>query len=181
MPSDKVTLHILKDDNAKQVVIAWWKSLRKDPQKGAQLSALCRCTTIGEALFTQAFHELWGELRLTSQATPSEMRAWAAAAMCIAQMKEHTEAPVSRRFGLKSNRNHYELVSPIRFNQLVQSPTLDTLVFRMRRALKLIDQKGSVLSVADHILHWNKENQGVVNINPLHRFATSMALNYQDA
>lgn len=181
MPSDKATLHVLSDENAKQVVIAWWKSLRKDPQKESQRSALRRSSSVSEALFTQAFHELWADLRLSSHVSPGEMRAWAAAAMCIVVMKEHTEVPVSRRFGLRANRNHSELISPMRFNQLVSSPTLDTLVLRMRSALLRIGQKGSVLSVADHILHWNQEQQGVVNINPLHRFATSMALNYQNA
>ena len=69
-------------------------------------------------------------------------------------------------------------MSELRFQQLQKSRDADEFFIRMTRALAMLDGHVNLLSLADGILHWLKEQRQSVDKNPHKRLAVRWASDY---
>ena len=69
-------------------------------------------------------------------------------------------------------------MSELRFQQLQKSPTTDDFYRRILRAIRLLDGKVNISSLANDIIHWHREFDNQVDRKPTNRLAVRWATDY---
>lgn len=190
--SDFPNYRIIRDDRVQRVVLRWWGQLQgiSDPtdksshanvNQRAARAELRRCRTVDSVLLSEAFRNLWQALESTGQRRQGDILAWACVAAALAEVREQPDDK-KRTFaaclGSQKEATGKPYVSELRFAQLQKSRDQDSFLRRLRRALALINKKAPVLSLADSILLWYREQAGAIEKHPMHRLAVRWATDY---
>ncbi len=69
-------------------------------------------------------------------------------------------------------------MSELRFQQLQKSLTTDDFYRRILRAIRLLDGKVNISSLANDIIHWNQEFDNQIDREPAKRLAVRWATDY---
>ncbi len=69
-------------------------------------------------------------------------------------------------------------MSELRFQQLQKSPTTDDFYRRVLRAIRLLDGKVNIPSLANDIIHWHQEFDHQIDRKPSNRLAVRWATDY---
>ena len=72
-------------------------------------------------------------------------------------------------------------MSELRFQQLQKSRTTDDFYRRVMRAIRLLDGKVNVPSLANDIIHWHREFENQIDRKPSKRLAVRWATDYYTA
>ena len=69
-------------------------------------------------------------------------------------------------------------MSELRFQQLQKSRTTDEFYRRVIRAIRLLDGKVNIPSLANDIIHWHQEFDNQIDRKPSNRLAVCWATDY---
>lgn len=69
-------------------------------------------------------------------------------------------------------------VSEFRFQQLQKSRSTDDFYRRIIRAIRLLNGRVNILSLANDVIHWHREFENQVDRNPANRLAVRWATDY---
>lgn len=75
-------------------------------------------------------------------------------------------------------KNKKPPMSELRFQQLQKSRTTDDFYRRILRAIRLLDGKVNISSLANDIIHWNREFDNQIEHKPTNRLAVRWATDY---
>jgi len=134
--------------------------------------------------FLQKMPESWREKMLTS----------AAVAGLLSHVKKDRQA-LSRGYQPKDKKKPRNIasfaeqlatpakskkpsMSELRFQQLQKSPTTGDFYRRVLRAIRLLDGKVNILSLANDIIHWHQELDNQIDRKPTNRLAVRWATDY---
>lgn len=157
------------DDQKK--LTQWWESLE---DKRGERATLRRCETPSDVLVQDAFHELCGLLPAIAK---DDLLGLAAVAGLLAHVKENVESEFPRLLG-RDQGGGRPVISKLRFQQILASEDIDELFSRLRRALQVVDKKANIVSLADGVLHWSREQMSIYDPIPSHRFKFVWSKNY---
>jgi len=154
-----------------QVLSEWWQSL--DDNRGER-AKLRRCGQPEEVLLQPAFHSLYQRL------PKSNALALAAVAGLVAQVKSPNTLAFPAQLGKSKEGSDKPVLSELRFQQLLASRDLDEFYESLRRAILLLGREANILSIADGVLHWTKEqhDKNQYTERPDQRFQFSWAKAY---
>lgn len=165
------------EEGVADTVLQWWQ---RQAEKGRAARAELRHATGPEdALLTEGFRNLWFALP-PSRRVARDMRAWGCVAVALAEVNSHDpKRSVASKMGSESEPGSGKpRVSELRFQQLLRSADLDDFLRRIRRAIRLLKRDVNVVSLADDILHWNREKGGDLSPRPDRRLAVRWANDY---
>ena len=167
---------VLSDHEAR-VVRNWWQRLTLSPEMLKKLGSrpgwskgvraeLRRCDRPEAALLTEGFRHLWDGLG-RDEIAKDALYVWAGVAMVLSELKDEqagvslaAEAGKAKGDPKKQGESKKPPMSELRFQQLLECHSFEELLMRLRRALALVNKEGvSVVSLADDILQWWKENE----------------------
>lgn len=131
-----------------ELLLRWWRELAEDTGGRA---ALRRAPDITAVVMLPAFQRL--HRRLLAAGWPAQT--WsddrlAAAAGLLAHVREHT----SRSLPQAMSDGDKPVVSPLRFQRLLEAPDADALFTGLRRTLPLIQHRTDVLALATDVVNW---------------------------
>lgn len=192
MSNNKVYYQVLRSDYLRNHLLVWWARLQGNKELLNKLewsgnktvlprgvrSELRRCHSVDDVLLTEGFRLLWLPLSSYEEGFPGNMVAWATVAAVLADIRTDSEIPFATALGSQKEQTGKPYVSELRFAQLQKSADADSFLRRARRAVALLGHTVSVLSLADNILHWHREAQGVYATKPTHRLAVRWATDY---
>jgi len=195
MREDTIQYRILRDDERRAAVFDWWARLAghardyagnkgKEVPAAAERAVLRRARSPDDALLTEGFRGLWfglpGGLRRNS-----DMAAWGSVAALLAEVREHQPglelaAAMAREARPGDGKPR---VSELRFHQLQHCEDLYELHRRLRRLLGLLRNdrghiQANVLSLADNVLHWHREQRWGPDLVPDRRLPVCWATAY---
>jgi len=186
--------YVLRDregeNGVADAVKRWWAALLGDEEHAeaptskkwnpsGKRALLRRCVTPDDALLTEGFRDLWFHLPETRRRR-QDMQAWGMVATVLADVRHH-EPDRTFAYAMASEPtpdSSTPRVSELRFQQLLWSRTLEDFTRRARRMVHLIDQRVDVRSLADDLLHWNREKFGFSSHRPDDRLAVRWANDY---
>jgi len=146
---------IFWNDNDRKKIKGWWELLQENSGWRAELR---RAEKPEDVLLTKGFRALYFELLGTKWIKEDYLLGLAATAGIMAHIKNDDTAFSFAGSCARDIENRKKpQVSELRFSQLHKSRTLDELYTRMRRTIKLLDGRASVVAVADCIMHWYME------------------------
>ncbi|HKK05949.1 MAG TPA: type I-E CRISPR-associated protein Cse2/CasB [Gammaproteobacteria bacterium] len=190
MTDDSIRLRVLRGDEEQAAVFDWWAKLsgHGTAWDGQSLdtgwpagvrAVLRRARAPDDALLSEGFRHLWFALP-ESRRKPWEMTAWGCIAAVLAEVRTHQPGiEFAAAMGGEVEKGAGKpRVSELRFSQLQHSNDLNELQRRMRRMVHLLDEKVNVLSLADGILHWQREHAGYVDVAPDRRLPVRWATAY---
>jgi CRISPR system Cascade subunit CasB len=161
------------DDHTK--LQSWWKSLQENRGWRAEMR---RAKTPADILLCQGFKYLYYKLA-GYWTVDKNLLGLAAAAGVIAHIEGDDGRSFAHACATPAEGSEKAALSELRFSQLQKSRSLDELFVRMIRAVHLLHNKASVVSVADTILHWAKEMvDGDVDEDPRNRILVRWGLDY---
>jgi CRISPR system Cascade subunit CasB len=195
MSEDLISYRVLRDEEARAAVFDWWARLtghstdyagnqhKRSPATGER-AVLRRARSPDDALLTEGFRWLWFGLP-SGLRRNSDMAAWASVAVLLAQVRENQPgvelaAAMAREARPGEGKPR---VSELRFHQLQHSEDLYELHRRLRRLLGLLRNdrgniQANVLSLADNILHWHREQRWGPDLIPDRRLPVRWATAY---
>ncbi len=168
---------ILKFGEDDKRLIAWWYWL--DENRGER-AVLRRAKTAEDVLLTSAFASFllfmpdsWGEgFRLFDSAMVAGLLARVKKPEDDPKLSFATALAKPRKGGSKA------AMSELRFQQLQQSRDPDEFFRRVTRAIALLGGSVNLTSLADDILHWQREHRQIVEREPAKRLAVRWATDY---
>jgi len=166
--------------SAESSALQYWHGWLNDNR--GDCARLRRAERPEDVLLTEAFfHFLQRMPDSFGGKIPEDQRLFICAAVAglVSHIKEN----------LKSNRFAEQLATPagkgkkapmseLRFQQLQKSRTTDEFYLRVIRAIRLLDGKVNVSSLANDIIHWHKEFNNQLNREPPKRLAVRWATDY---
>ncbi|MBA4720468.1 MAG: type I-E CRISPR-associated protein Cse2/CasB [Alcanivorax sp.] len=168
----------LRDKAAREGVLRWWSNL--EHQRGAR-AELRRCHTVDAVLLTEGFRNLWQALEHSEGRRDTDMLAWACVAAALAAVRQEPadkNRTLAECLGAQKEKTGKPCVSELRFAQLQKSRDQDAFLRRLRRALALIGKTAPVLSLAESVLLWFREQKGDRAWKPQDRLAVRWATDY---
>lgn len=169
----------MKEKGCRDAILKWKEDL--DENRGAR-ARLRRCREPMQVLLHASFYQLKESL----PDWPSRHSlALAAIAGLIANTdkKDATIPSMSfpQQLGSSKTEGGQPLMSETRFRQLIKSRDWAEFYRRMRRAVKMTKSNINILSVADFVLQFGIEQQGVIPHEPSHGFQFRFAEDYFEA
>ncbi len=155
----------------------WWESLEENRGERARLR---RCEAPLQVILQNGFHRLLNELGWHHQ---KRVHGLAMVAGILSRVKENSYSK-GVRFGhqLSQSKEGSEKprVSELRFNQLMKVRTQPPEEFyrHLMRVVDLLDKKVNVLSLAEFILEWDRENRKNIQKEPDKRLQFLLAQDY---
>jgi len=109
-----------------------------------------------------------------------KMFAGSAVAGLLSHVKEHKPSgSFAKQLGTPAvGRTDTPPMSELRFQQLLKSRNTDDFYLRIVRAIRLLDGKVNIISLANDILHWHLEFNNQPDRNPANRLAVRWATDY---
>ena len=192
MSDNKVYYQVLRSDYLRNHLLIWWARLQgnkellnkldwsgnKSPLPRGVRAELRRCHTVDDVLLTEGFRLLWMPLSAHEESFPGDMVAWATVVAVLADVRTDSNVPFAAALGSQKEQTGKPYVSELRFSQLQKSADADSFLRRARRSVALLGRTAAVVSLADNILHWHREKQGLYAAKPTHRLAVRWATDY---
>jgi len=171
----KPTYYFLNDSATGNQLLEWWNWL--DDNRGDR-ARLRRIESSDDILLTGAFSrflskmpECWSE--------PYHLPSSALVAAIVAHVKDHKAGlSFAAQLATPKEGSDKPRMSELRFQQLQKSHDPAEFFRRLLRALRMLDGKVNVLSLANDVLHWMYEYQKGVDRNPQKRLAFCWANDY---
>jgi CRISPR system Cascade subunit CasA len=162
--TEKVRYNVLWREQEQRALLSWWQN-RKQANED-DWARLRRCEKPADVLLEPAFYELQ---QLFPKIPPLTL---AAIAGLLASIKTLSQVNFPRQLGQQKERSGKAIFSEPRFQQLLDSRTLDELYENLRHAVMHLNHTANILSLADGILHWAQEqhDKSQVNESPERRF-----------
>lgn len=163
----------------KPILKKWWDELEEDRGGRAKLR---RCQFPLDVMLVPVFHKLLNDLKKTEKWHNLKIPAFLAIAGLVSHVK--TDVPtkgekyISFARQLGSSQDDKPALSETRFYQLIKSRSLDDLYHHTRQSIKMLDCNVNMLSLADCVLEWDKENRGDFERELRNRFQFKMAHDY---
>lgn len=187
-------------------VLRWWQSLMLSQSEITTLNEslkdqgerpisvaptiykaqLKRCNSIDDAMMTEGFRALWLGLsasRLDESNPAPALERFAAIALILAHVKENSPHSLAKAAGTIGDHDK-PIVSEIRFAQLQQAKTPDEFITRLRRIVKQLKGKVSVVSdeqtrgISEDIFRWFNEHYAFIPRQADKRIALQWAMDY---
>lgn len=152
-----------KEDDHKALT-EWWHWL--DGNRGER-AHLRRCETPGRILPQSAFHRLCWKLPWWEK---QDLMGLAVVGGLLSHVTEHAAPSFPVQMGQCKEGGDKPKLSELRFQQLLSSENHDELFERTRRAIHLLGRSANILSLADGIFHWSKEQRDRYSEQPSKRF-----------
>ena len=176
---------VLWNEEDQKRILSWWNALQsREPGSGVSRSGwraeLRRAEKPTDALLSQGFRSLYLDLAGTVWIEEENLLGLAAVAGVIAHIDVNDEShSFAEMCAFPREGNGGPPVSEMRFSQLQKSRTFDELFTRMRRTVQLLRKRTNVISTADSILHWYRENElGDLYAKPRDRVLVRWGLDY---
>lgn len=172
---------MLFKETDRDAIRGWWRSLEEARKDRARLR---RCDSPMQVMILSGFHRLLNSMDAWPQ---YQVPALAAVAGLLSHVQEDvthskdTPLPFGRQLGLPKDEEGNPSVSELRFYQIQKSRDLDELYRRLRRAVWLLGRRANILSLADCVLQWDRENRGVYDKQPSRRVQFRLAQDYFSA
>jgi CRISPR system Cascade subunit CasB len=169
----------INDKGCRDAIIKWKEELDED--RGAR-ARLRRCREPMQVLLYSSFYQLKESL---PDWPLKQSLALAAIAGLIANT-EKKDAHISsmsfpQQLGSSKSEGGPALMSETRFRRLIKSRDWPEFYRRMRRAIKMAKSNVNILSVADFVLQFGREQQGFIPHEPSHGFQFRFAQDYFEA
>lgn len=129
----------------------WWQRMQPEGRlpDAAGLAQLRRATTPAEALVVPATHRLVQRLEMTER----DWEALGALAATLAHVRTDEEGvPMATLLG--QSRGDAPLLSPLRFQRLMQATSWEERMTALRRAIAVANKRGNVGDLAASLLNW---------------------------
>lgn len=174
-------------------LMRWWQSIHLSEQELKELehpikpaptkyrAELKRCSTAEQVMLTEGFRTLWLVLINKVDSKELNIEAWATVVGVLAEVRYQTEQNFAHELGVINPDTDKPMVSELRFQQLQSSKTSEELLQRFRRLVKQLSNKANPISVADDILCWHQEQQGIFAKETEHKLAIRWARGYYEA
>lgn len=157
---------VLKDEKQRAYLMQWYRNLhgldennqpseQKPPQRGTRAS-LKRCSNLNEAMMQRGFLNLSNGLRSLDQ---YHLEGLAVVAVILAIASNPNQSSLASLLGQAKEGSDTPILSELRFQRLLASDNIETLLKNLRRAVMQSDKKTNPLLLADSILHWEAEQQ----------------------
>lgn len=156
-------------------LIEWWKKLAGNRGERAILR---RAASADDVLLTPAFARFLSVMPAT-WSKDYRMFDSAMVAGLLSRVKVHEEKnSFAKSLAMPKKQGTKSVMSELRFQQLQKSRDADEFYLRMTRALAMLDGRTNLLSLADGILLWSKEQRQGVDKDPHKRLAVRWATDY---
>lgn len=164
-------------------LISWWETLEENRGERAVLR---RAASADDVLLTSAFARFlkvmpgWSEdYRLFDSAMVAGLLARVKTHKEKIRVKNHEEEnSFAKSLAMEKKGSTKPVMSELRFQQLQKSHDADEFYLRMSRALAMLGGETNLLSLADDVLLWSKEQRQSVDKNPHKRLAVRWATDY---
>lgn len=192
MSNNKVYYQVLRSGYLRNHLLVWWARLQGNKELLNKLewsgntsvlprgvrAELRRCHSVEDVLLTEGFRLLWLPLSSHEEHFSGDMVAWATVVAVLADIRTDSDTSFATALGSQKEQTGKPCMSELRFSQLQKSTDADSFLRRARRSVALLGYTVSVLSLADNILHWHSETQGLHARKPTHRLAVRWATDY---
>jgi CRISPR system Cascade subunit CasB len=175
-----LSYRFLKDEDARDNLSRWWKSLERNRGDRAKLR---RAQRPEDVLLTEAFFNFLREMPAT-WAKPEELVSSAIVAATLSHVdpsQDNSESFVTRLASPKKAGDKKPRMSELRFQRLLKSRNPEEFFMRLIRAIRLSENKANILSLSESILHWMNEYNKCPDIDPQRRLAVMWASDYYTA
>lgn len=167
--------YLLYREDERNRLVSWWKSL--EDYRGDR-ALLKRASSADDIVLSPAFARF---LKFMPPAWSDNYRLFDSAMVAglLARVdSEDDQNNFAAALAVSKNDGSKAVMSELRFQQLQKSRTADEFFLRMSRALALLKGKANIVSLADGVLHWLKEQRLGVEKNPQNRLAVRWATDY---
>jgi len=164
------------EGNDSTALLAWHRWL--DDNRGDR-ARLRRAVAPEDILLTDAFFHFLQHMPESSEHWRHNMLASACVAGALSHVKNHKDnLSFASQLATPVEGKSKAPMSELRFQQLQKSRTLDDFYRRILRAIRLLDGRLNIVSLANDILHWHREFKHTNNRNPQNRLAVRWATDY---
>ena len=156
--------HALWEQSDRAALLSWWAMIAAVDSTGGPSSrglraAIRKCARIEDVFLTDAFRLLYYRLGDSFWTLDENVPGLACAAGVLSHVETNSaEGSFARQCAMHKAGSDRAVVSDLRFSQLQKSHSIDELFTRMRRTVLLLRRTVNVLSVADGVLQWYREN-----------------------
>jgi len=165
----------LKEPETRKILRKWWNSMGEDHGARARLR---RAERADDVLLTEPFFQFlqkmpawWSE--------PTNLPASALVAAALAHVKDNNEdKSFAAQLAMPKKGSEKPCMSELRFQQLQKSRDPDEFFRRLLRAIRMVENRVNIESLADNILHWMKEYRFGIDRRPQKRLAFLWANEY---
>ncbi|GAB3029560.1 type I-E CRISPR-associated protein Cse2/CasB [Bowmanella dokdonensis] len=184
---------LLRQQATRLALLNWWEALSLSPEElkrkkrqaapSRWRAELRRCNSPDALLLTEGFRALWQALPepVRSNASDHHVLAWACIVGALAYVESQSDTSFATSLGQIKDNSDKSVVSELRFQALQQAKDPDELYRRVRRLVKQIKGKVSVLSLADDILCWFDEHHYPRPTSASNKLAVRWAMDYYKA
>jgi len=159
----KLFFPVFKKSEEWSLLRQWWTWL--DDNRGER-AKLRRCEKPEDVLLQSGFHQLCRKLPDWEK---KDLMALAAVAGLLSYVNDESDIEFARQLG-KAKDSDRAVMSELRFQQLMASEDIDEFYSRLRRAIQLLRKKSNIISLADGVFHWSREQRSIYNPQPDQRF-----------
>ena len=159
-----------------------WRT-RLDEEKGER-AQLRRCESPEQVLTSPAFHRLlmkFPQGRFTDQTLGLAAAAGLMSRVDDTPIVDGKPVTFARQLGMPKKEGRKPVMSELRFTQLQKCEDLDELYRKLRRAIQLLDRRANLVSLADCVLQWEREQRGKHRLGPAKSLKFRMANDYYTA
>jgi len=147
----KARYSVLWSEQQQQALLSWWLGLEESDRGGR--AKLRRCEKPEDVLLQPSFYEL------QQQFSKTPTLALAAVAGLLAHIKNSSELSFPKQLAQQKEQSGKPVFSELRFQQLLASRDIDELYENLRRAIIQLNRTANILSLADGVLHWAREQR----------------------
>lgn len=170
--TEKIRYSVLWREQEQHALLSWWQAL-EETNRGER-AKLRRCEKPEDILLQPSFYELQQHYPKTPTL------ALAAVVGLLAHIKTPSELSFPKQLGQQKEQSGKAVFSELRFQQLLASRDIDELYENLRRAVMQLNRTANILSLADGVLHWAKEqhDKNQFDERPERRFQFTWAKAY---
>ena len=160
----KTWYQVFFKDHEQQALIEWSQWLDDNRGERAQLR---RCEKPQDVLIQSGFHRLCKKLPNWER---EDLLALAMLAGLASHIKESISGSLATQLGKAKEGGDKPVMSEMRFQQLLSSDNAEALYDRLRRAIQLLRGKIDIVSLADGVFHWSRDQTDAYQELPSQRF-----------
>jgi len=158
-------------------ITGWWESLAGHRGERAVLRRAGRPEEV--MLTTPFFHFLSFPGISSSWSKEQNLMGSAMVAAILSRVKEnHSQLSFAESLAKPLEKGGKSPVSELRFSALQKSRTVDEFFTRLSRAVSLLRGKVNILSLANDIVHWERELRSGRALKPMNRLTVKWANDY---
>lgn len=159
------------------VILAWWESLTDHQEERALLR---RARGAGEVMLSRPFFHFLNFPGISAfWAREENLMVSAVVVGVLSGVKEHNpQYSFAQSLAKSLEKGGRNPVSELRFFTLQKSCNIDEFFSRISRIVSMLKGRGNVLSLANDIVHWERELRLGVDMKPMNRLAVKWANDY---